>query len=70
MSQNRVGRVAAGIAFEQGYWMAMIIRSPLGESLDYIADLLAATTAGTPIQYNYAGLDAPFQTIVVIEQLL
>jgi hypothetical protein len=31
---------------------------------------VAHVQGGTPIQYNYAGMDAPFQTIVVIEQLL
>ena len=38
----------------------------LGET----GSVLAHVKAGTPIQFNYAGMDAPFETLILIEQLL
>lgn len=32
--------------------------------------VVAHVKGGTPIQYNYAGMDAPFQTLILIERLL
>jgi hypothetical protein len=38
----------------------------LGET----GSVLAHVKGGTPIQFNYAGMDAPFETVILIEQLL
>jgi len=34
------------------------------------ASVLAHVKGGTPLQFNYSGMDAPFQTTILVEQLL
>jgi hypothetical protein len=34
------------------------------------ASVLAHAKGGTPLQFNYSGMDAPFQTTILVEQLL